>query len=339
MTGHRTFLDEYEQYEAEHDPRWQEQWVNPKRRANHRAKKSHREVIQEIAEGRDLAESVTMSYQAARFEEDWLLDSLRPFYDQNLVRDVVARVKGGKEANVYRCLADPSTGHTLVAAKVYRPRKLRNLRNDGMYRSGRPVLSRDGKVVKSNDDRTMRAIGKKTAFGQQVSHTSWLMYEYVTLQRLHEAGAAVPQPLGVAENAILMGYRGDESRAAPTLHEITLGPAEAATLFAEALRNVELMLGLGLVHGDLSAYNILYWEGTLTLIDFPQVTDCATNRDARFIFGRDVERLCDYFAAQGVPCNAEAIAEALWERHAAPRILPDLLLLQGDESHQREEPS
>jgi RIO kinase 1 len=160
----------------------------------------------------------------------------------------------------------------------------------------------------------------------QAQHTSWLMYEYTTLERLHTAGAAVPQPLAASENAILMGYRGDALRGAPTLSEVGLEGEEAHALFAEAMRNLELMLRLDVIHGDLSAYNMLYWEGRITIIDFPQVSAAASNSQARFILQRDITRTCEYFQRQGIPCDPTAILEDLWERYAASRVqpLPDL---------------
>ena len=257
----------------------------------------------------------TMTYQPARFEEGWLLASIRPFYDQQLITDVVAQVKGGKEANVYRCVAHPSTGVDLLAAKIYRPRQFRNLRNDTMYREGRPVLTADGRPAKATDDRLMRALGKKTAFGMQVQHTSWLMYEYSTLQRLSAAGAAVPLPLAAGENALLMSYLGDHTAPAPPLSSVDLDPEEAAALLPEVLRNVELMLQHGLIHGDLSPYNILYWQGRITIIDFPQVTSSETNPRAATILTRDVIHVCDYFARAGVACDAEAIAADFCARY------------------------
>src|SRR5207245_2379284 len=137
--------------------------------------------------------------------------------------------------SVYRCEAHPTTNMGLLAAKVYRPRMFRNLRNDKLYREGRSVLTETGTSVRPNEHRIMRAIGKKSGFGVQVEHTSWLMYEYTTMQRLYKAGVAVPQPIASAENAILMGYVGDEKMAAPTLNQIRLDRDEAADLFAETM--------------------------------------------------------------------------------------------------------
>ena len=173
----------------------------------------------------------------------------------------------------------------------------------------------DGRPVHENDHREMRAIWKKTEFGKQVSHTSWLLHEYITLQRLSAAGGAVPRPYGTSDNAILMAYCGDAYLAAPTLNEVKLAPDEARVAWQEVLRNVKLLLNIGLVHGDLSAYNILIWDGEITLIDFPQVVDIHKNNAAWDIFKRDIERTCDYFKRQGVSCDGRSLAEQLWGRY------------------------
>jgi len=219
---------------------------------------------------------------------------------------------------------------------VYRPRQFRNLANDQVYREGRPVLTADGRPAKATDQRIMRALGKKTEFGAQIQHTSWLMYEYLTLGELSRAGGSVPKPYGANENALLMEYQGDVRRAAPPLREMSLGRSEARSLFAEVMRNVELLLQHGLVHGDLSAYNILYWKGKITLIDFPQATRIHTNRNARAILERDVKRVCDYFARQGVARDPVAIAAELWERYGefdygSPAIDDEEIVASDDE--------
>ncbi len=254
------------------------------------------------------------TYTPSRYEEGWLLESLLPFYEMGLLTDVLAVIKGGKEASVYRCQGHSDSGLGLVAAKVYRPRMFRNLRRDHVYRQGRDILTPEGRPVGLKGDRIAHAIQKKTAFGQKAAHTSWLMHEYTTLQTLHAAGAAVPEPYGAAANAILMGYVGDEDTPAPTLHEVTLEPDEVKPLFDEVLRHIDLMLGCGIIHGDLSAYNILYWAGEITLIDFPQVVDPRRNRDAYAILGRDITRVCEYFAGYGLRSDPAAILERLWRR-------------------------
>jgi RIO kinase 1 len=313
-------MDSYEQYEDLFNPMKTNRQARRKRKpqANHKPKKAAEKVIGEIADLSGVEGDYTTTYQPSKHERGWLLKSLRPFYDQAIITDVLAVVKGGKEASVYRCAAHPSTNMDFVAAKVYRPRMFRQLRNDKLYRQGRVTLKADGKAVKKSDQRVMRALGKKSAFGVQTAHTSWLMYEYKTLQLLYSMGAAVPEPLAAGENAIMMEYCGNAQLAAPTLNTIVLAPEEPEPLFNETLRNVELMLQHNLIHGDLSAYNILYWEGYITLIDFPQVTDSHANTEARFIFERDVTRICQYFASQGLERDANAIVDVLWEQYGQP---------------------
>ena len=132
----------------------------------------------------------------------------------------------------------------------------------------------------------------------------------------------MPRPVASSENAILMSYHGDEVMAAPTLNTVHLEPGEAEALFREVLRNVDLMLQHDLIHGDLSAYNILYWRpedsaAAITLIDFPQVVNLHSNDNARTILERDIQRTCEYFQQQGVACDPASILQGFWERYVA----------------------
>jgi RIO kinase 1 len=299
--------DRYEQYEEEPDSRRTitkpRKGVAPKRNL----------PAPELP-GFQSADEVVMTYRPGRIERQWLAASLVPFYDGNLITDVLSLVRGGKEANVYLCAAHPTLGVELAAAKVYRPRRFRNLRNDAIYREGRPLLTEDGRPAKRSDHRIIRAVGKRTAFGEQVRHTSWLMHEYNILALLSAAGASVPQPFGACENALLMAYCGDRYGGAPTLSQIELEPDEAARAFRDTIRTMELMLSRELVHGDLSAFNLLYWNSAVTVIDFPQVVDAHVHRYAYPIFERDVVRVCEYFRRQGVPARPELLAPAMWRR-------------------------
>ncbi len=317
MISDDSYPDESEAYEELFSPLRTDRQARRRRKpkARHVPKKSRRQIIAEIADVTGLEGGFDTSYQPSRYEGEWLLSSLGPFYGQTLISDVLALVKGGKEANVYCCQADSSTGVALLAAKVYRPRKFRTLRNDAMYRRGREILTPDGRPAGRDADRIMRAIRNKTAYGAQAQHTSWLMHEYTSLEHLYRVGADVPRPVAAAENALLMSYHGDERMAAPTLNEVSLDPDEAGPLFGQVMRNVELMLRHGLIHGDLSAYNILYWAGEITVIDFPQVVNLRTNDDAYAILTRDIRRTCEYFGRQGVQCDPAAITDALWSRY------------------------
>lgn len=250
------------------------------------------------------------TYQAARFESWWLLESLNEFYKDHWITDVLRRVKGGKEASVYQCRGGPAIGTPLAAAKVYRPRSLRNLRNDHVYRQGRADLDGEGRVIL--DERMLHAMRKKTQYGKELLHQSWVAYEFTSLQALHAAGADVPEPFHMANNAILMEFIGREGASAPALSEIRLGGSEARALFDRTLLNIQILLQHEKIHGDLSAYNILYQDGRISLIDFPQVVSPRINQNAFQIFLRDVERVCAYFRQQGVRANASRLAEEIW---------------------------
>ncbi len=122
-------------------------------------------------------------------------------------------MKAGKEASVYLCRSGGKVQTPLVAAKVYRPRMLRNLKNDQLYREGRAVLDEDGKRVL--DLGMLKAQRKRSVYGEQVRRQSWIAHEFTALQALAAAGGDVPFPYAMASKAVLMGYLGDEMLAAP----------------------------------------------------------------------------------------------------------------------------
>ncbi len=223
----------------------------------------------------------------------------------------MSKIKAGKEASVYLCKAGDQVKAPFVAAKVFRPRMLRNLKNDQLYRQDRAVLDENGHPIV--DLGMLKAQKKRSTYGETIRHQSWLAFEFETLKSLHAAGADVPQPYEMSENAILMSYIGDEAFAAPTLNTVRLDWDEARRLYQRLLRNIRLMLGQGIVHGDLSAYNVLYWKGRITVIDFPQVVSPTGHRGAYQIFSRDVRRLCEYFARQGYRSDPAGLAAELWQ--------------------------
>jgi RIO kinase 1 len=283
-------------------------------------------VEQFIQRQDDNRQAFSFTYKPARFEEGWLLDSLGYFFEQRWISDILGKIKSGKEASVYLCRSGNQVESALIAAKVFRPRMLRNLKNDQLYRLDRAVLDENGNRV--HDLGMLKAQHKRSVYGEQIRHQSWIAYEFQTLKTLHAAGADVPQPYEMSENAILMGYIGDELSAAPTLNTVTLHPGEVEPLYARLLRNVEIMLAKGIVHGDLSAYNVLYWNAGITVIDFPQVISPGSHRSAYRIFSRDITRACDYFARQGLPSDPARLAANLWKAHGYrlhPEMHPGLL--------------
>jgi RIO kinase 1 len=287
---------------------------SPRKRITQKRESKKREQEAKLfIRAQEIAKEFQFTYKAARFEEAWLLDSLTEIYEHQWISDVLRKVKGGKEASVYLCKAGAEMSVPFVAAKIYRPRSLRNLKNDAEYRVGRVDLDADGTALWKEAD--INAIAKRTSYGEEVRHRSWIAYEFKTLEQLFEAGADVPRPYAMEKNAIVMGFVGDESNAAPILNSVNLTSAEARDLLDRVIRNIDIMLANECIHGDLSAYNILYWNGAITLIDFPQIVLPKSNPTAWTIFLRDVIRVCDYFSTQGVRCDARKIAADLWTAH------------------------
>ncbi len=258
------------------------------------------------------------------------LDSASPldtFQAEGWIGDVLHEVKSGKEATVYCCQGGPLAGVELVAAKVYRSRRHRSFHNDAVYQAGRYI----------GDRRVRRAAQRKTAFGREAQFGLWIDHEFGTLCRLHAGGADVPRPLvcaaggtlleyadepaprrhstgGLPAEVLLMGYLGDDETPAPHLHAVSLEREEARVLFNRLISNVELWLAHDIVHGDLSAFNILYWRGRATVIDFPQAVDPRSNNNAAALLARDVENVCRYFARQGVHTDPSRLSGWLWRR-------------------------
>lgn len=258
-------------------------------------------------------ENFSFTYQASRYEAGWLFESVKNFYENNWIKDVSRQIKGGKEASVYLCKAGDALDVPFLAAKVYRPRQFRNLKNDHVYRENRDYLNENGHII--HDSRMMHAINKKTGFGQQLSHQSWIEHEVQAINIVRNAGADVPEVYASEKNAILMTYFGDRLNPAPTLNEINLPMDLAKKLFERVVFNIEVLLQNKIIHADLSAYNILFWEDEIMLIDFPQTINPNQNRNAWNIFQRDVTRVCQYFQRQGVEVDAFDVAKQLWKKN------------------------
>lgn len=251
-------------------------------------------------------ETVDFQFGVQKFEEAWTRHALEDFYENGWLTDVLYRVKGGKEAQVYCCKAADGLGVDLIAAKIYRPRRNRAMKNYSVYQQGRHITS---------DKRQLRALKKKTRAGKAVEDQAWLKHEFDTMLTLYNAGADVPRPFERSGNSILMEYIGDTQSAAPLLKEVTLEPDEVRPLFDRCMQNIETLLACDSIHGDLSAFNILYWQGQIILIDFPQAVDPFDNPSAFALLTRDIERICQHFERYGIRQSAVNIASDLWGRY------------------------
>ena len=240
--------------------------------------------------------------------DEALLDA---FIGDGSITDVLYVVRSGKEATVYCCRGAAASGGGLLAAKVYRPLERRNFRNDAIYQTGRDAAM---------ESRTRRALANKTRHGRDVQYGAWINAEFQTMRMLYAAGADVPEVFCRSNGALLMEYFGDEQAAAPMLNRVTLPRQDADKFLRAIIDNVTLWLANHLVHGDLSPYNLLYWDGRIVAIDFPQAVDARVNPRARSLLCRDLENVCGYFSRYGIRADAARIANALWANYHAGRL-------------------
>ncbi|MBV8714416.1 MAG: serine protein kinase RIO [Chloroflexi bacterium] len=235
---------------------------------------------------------------------DTVSDAIAPLIDDELIDDVLFQVKSGKEATLFCCRGARRAQAELVAVKVYKPQQFRSFRNDSMYQAGRVILNA----------RDARAAAKRTRHGREVKSSLWTNSEYETLRVLYRAGAAVPRPIGHSQGAIAMEWIGDPDAPAPQLKDVNLSRSDAQACFEQLLAEIELWLACNIVHGDLSAYNLLYDGQRLVAIDFPQASDPRFNANAYELLARDLGNVCRFFARWGVASEPDALAADLWDR-------------------------
>ena len=261
---------------------------------------------EQALEESDVKPKFKPTFLASQRDGPWILSSLAHFYEEDLITDVLHVVRSGKEASVYCCAGHPATGAEYLAAKVYRPRMFRSLKNDAVYRQSRVQHDRNGRIVRNS----RRYDAGSTGRALQVK--SWIEYEFETQRLLFENGANVPRPVSQIGNAVLMEYIGDVGDPAPLLKEVRLARHEARPLFECILHNIRLFLACNRIHGDLSEFNILYWQGKVSIIDFAQAVDPRQNAAVFSLLLRDVERVCSYFARYGVIADARDLARDMW---------------------------
>ena len=221
------------------------------------------------------------------------------------ISEVLGVLGDGKEATIYACRAGPDTGVDTAVAKVYRAQKFRSFSEGSAYHDGQ--LPRD--------KRRARAIQGKTRQGRLMQHQAWIEREWETICCVFDAGANVPEPYNHSSDAILMEYVGHDGGIAPQLRQVRLERGEAQKAFRSVLRDVEIFLRCHRVHGDLSGYNILFQDGRLVLIDFPQAVDTRQSPHGFDLLARDLDNTCRYFARQGVRANPRAIAHEMWSAY------------------------
>lgn len=249
---------------------------------------------------------------------------LEPLLEDGLIDEVIAQLKSGKEATVYlvRCAGE------LRCAKVYKDAHHRSFKQASTYREGRKVKS----------SRAARAMEKGSRFGKQELEEAWQNSEVNALYRLADAGVRVPTPHGCFDGVLIMDMVSDgHDRPAPRLSEVAFTPEEAVACHDQLIREVVRMLCAGLVHGDLSEYNILIDPKGPVIIDLPQAVDAAGNNNAFTMLERDVQNLAEYFGQFAPELLDTRYAKEIWALYESGELVPDSRLT--GEFEEDEEPA
>lgn len=204
------------------------------------------------------------------------------------VRAVIGRINQGKEATVYLCQGEAGE---LLAAKVFKSRNFRHFNNDHSYRN----------LNRQRDRRMAKAMKKRSRTGDASFHKAWIKSEWRYLNELYELGVRVPRPLAESSDGVLMEFIGDSTGAAPRLVNASFdSTAEVERCALSLYDGVRLMIAAQIVHGDLSAYNVLYHRQEPVIIDVPQAMPLFDHPEAFAMMQRDLENLDRFFERCGV---------------------------------------
>ena len=238
---------------------------------------------------------------------------LQALMAEGLIDSVTRQLKSGKEADVYvvRC------GGETCAAKVYKEAHKRSFRQAVDYTENRKV----------RNSRQARAMAKGTTFGRKQQEAAWQSAEVDTLYRLAAAGVRVPRPRNFHDGVLLMELVADgQGDAAPRLTDLTYSDAEARELHAALIKEVVRMLCAGVVHGDLSEFNILLAADGPVIIDLPQAVDAAGNNHAPRMLIRDVDNLRNFFGRYAPALLSTQYGPEIWALYANGVLVPDMFL-------------
>jgi RIO kinase 1 len=221
----------------------------------------------------------------------------------------VGTLKSGKEAEIFLVERRFASGPRLLAHKRYRPRYpvKGQLRAEGFSNS---TVYRGDSIYKASwflPTRDKKAVMSGTRYGHELAGRLWPMQEWAMLRRAWESGASVPYPVEQTDHGLMMEFIGDDSQAAPKLAQARLSTADLASAWEQLVDNLRALTTAGVVHADLSAYNLLWWEGRLVIIDLPQAVEFTTNADAYDLLHRDVTNVSDWFTRHGIAEDVEAL--------------------------------
>ncbi|HEY7771694.1 MAG TPA: PA4780 family RIO1-like protein kinase [Marinagarivorans sp.] len=248
---------------------------------------------------------------------------LQPLFDDGLIDEVISALMSGKEASVYvvRC------GETVRAAKVYKDAAKRSFKKAVQYQEGRKV----------RNSRRQRAMEKGSRFGRDQQEEAWQSAESDALIRLANAGVRVPHSYGCYDGVLLMDLISTEDGAvAPRLNDVSMSAEQAIEDHAVMMHYIMRMLCAGIVHGDLSEFNVLVDDYGPVIIDLPQAVDAAANNNAHAMFLRDVNNITEYYAQYAPELADTQYAGEIWAHFEDGTLDPDMALTGVYEAQESE---
>ncbi|MDP0587730.1 MAG: PA4780 family RIO1-like protein kinase [Candidatus Endonucleobacter bathymodioli] len=238
---------------------------------------------------------------------------LQPLIEDGLVDEVLSQLMSGKEATVYmvRC------GNEIRCAKVYKEASQRSFKQAVTYQEGR----------KTKNSRRQRAMDKSSKFGRKQQENVWQDAEVGALYRLAEVGVRVPAPYGCFDGVLLMELvTDDQGQVAPRLNDISMSADKAREGHAEIMNFVKLMLCAGLIHGDLSEFNVLVGNLGPVIIDLPQAVNAAANNSAEAMLSRDVQNMNSYYGMFAPDLLETKYDKEMWALYERGKLTPDTKL-------------
>ena len=233
-----------------------------------------------------------------------------PLVDDGLVDDVICQLMSGKEASVYMV----RSGEDILCAKVYKEANKRSFKKAAQYQEGR----------KSRNSRRARAMEKGSKYGREQQEEAWQNAEVDALNLLATVGVRVPQAYGCYNGVLLMELITDEEGdVAPRLNDVVMNAEQALEDFNEVVIYIQRMLCAGIVHGDLSEFNILVDEYGPVIIDLPQAVDASANNNAKAMLIRDVENITTYYGQFDPEILRSKYAQEMWALYEKSELTPE----------------
>lgn len=241
---------------------------------------------------------------------------LQPLVDDGIIDNVLSQLMSGKEATVYvvQC------GESIRCAKVYKEQHNRSFKNAAQYQEGRKV----------RNSRRARAMTKGSKFGRKEQEDAWQNAEVDALYKLHAADVRVPVPYGCFSGVLIMELiANDEGEVAPRLNDVTMSQEQAVEDYLEMMVYVQRMLCAGVIHGDLSEFNVLVDDYGPVIIDLPQAVDASANNNAKRMLMRDVNNMTNYYAQFAPQIAQFKFGQEMWALFEKGLLAPDSAL-SGD---------